>query len=156
VADDPSPRGSFPLTGVDCPDGLARCSGGIVETSRLASIPQRCNGPPERCGCPWERAGDCDRTCVADGVEFVVPHDRAISQLCAPAPDEPLSMPAPPDVVAFACDEGERYRCQSGLVVACAGNAVIGRCVRACVFDVQSVDDDSVSREGAFAILCTR
>ena len=116
-------NGLGPPRATDCPDGLARCTGGVVETSRLAAIPEPCQGPPESCACPWERAGECGGACVAEGAEIVVDRARALAQLCAPGPGggdlaRPISQPAD-------CDEDTRYRCSGGAVVSCAEHRAV-------------------------------
>lgn len=160
VTDNPKQaQGAPSLSAIDCPDGLGVCREGVVEVSRLATIVQPCHGPPEKCGCPWERAGECERGCAADGVEVVVERDAATRQLCKPAPDAVVVGPPPPDAVATACDEGDAYRCARGLVVACHDNAVVARCARGCAGEgtaLSSEDEAPVSREAAFAILCSR
>jgi hypothetical protein len=152
-----APAGSTAANAVDCPDGLARCNGGVVEASRLAMISQPCRGTPEQCSCPWERVAECDRGCVVDGLEVIAERDTAGVQLCAPALD------AGPPARALAvtspgrCDEEQLYRCAGGAVVACAEGAVVGICVRGCFVEGASVDVEmTVSREAAFAILCSR
>jgi hypothetical protein len=154
------PPGAAPLDAVDCPDGLARCAGGVVEVSRLARIPQPCTGPPERCACPWERVADCDRGCAAEGVEVVIPRSLAPVQLCAHTRDAgalTIAPPQPGEAPRRGCDEGQLYRCVGGDVIACHDNAVAARCVHGCFADDAALDDDvPVSREAAFAILCSR
>jgi hypothetical protein len=55
------------------------------------------------------------------------------------------------------CDPGQLYRCFDADVVACQENAVVGTCTRGCFSPGASVDDgEPVSREAAFAILCSR
>jgi hypothetical protein len=152
------PSGGSPsLNGIDCADGLARCSGGVVEVSRRAVLPQPCHGTPEQCACPWERVGECERACVADGVEAIVDRDRALPQLCAPEPDAgSVVLPAAGDPPR-GCDEGQAYRCEGGAVTACRENAVVARCASGCVVEGAGLDDDApVSREAACAILCSR
>lgn len=151
-------RGSLPMNAVDCPDGLARCSGGVVVASRLARIPQPCRGRPEQCTCPWDRVGDCDTRCVADELEVVVPRDRAVRQLCAPGGDAgALTRTPATGEAARGCEEGQLYRCAAGSVVACHDNAVAATCVRGCFEEGAAIDDDEpVEREAAFAILCSR
>jgi hypothetical protein len=146
------------LNAIDCPDGLARCVDGVVEVSRLATIPQPCNqvgAGAAACACPWERAGDCDRGCVAEEATFVVDRDKALAQLCAPPPDAgPKVLPAlqPSD-----CDEAVLYRCAGGAVVACEQHTVVGRCERGCATEGGDIGVDvNIDREGAFAILCSR
>jgi hypothetical protein len=157
-----TPAGSPPLRVVDCPDGLARCEEGTVLVSRLASLPMPCQGPASACECPWERAADCAGGCAAEGVEVVVDGAHAASQLCAPggaAADGGVfatSLVAAPDASETPCDEGDRYRCAGGRVVDCASTVAVGRCVRGCFAEGTSIDDDGVSREAAFAILCSR
>jgi hypothetical protein len=152
-----SGKGSLPLNAIDCPDGLARCSGGVIEASRLARIPQPCQGRPEACTCPWDRVGDCDRGCVADDVELVIPRERALPQLCAPDRDAGAFTRGPAGEVPRGCDEGQLYRCAAGSVVACHENAVVATCVRGCFEEGAAIDEDEpIEREAAFAILCSR
>jgi hypothetical protein len=151
------PPAAAPLSAVDCSDGLARCNGGIVEVSRLATIAQPCKGTAEACACPWERLGECDEGCVVDGVDVVMERGVALRQLCATRSEagtvaRPTSAQAP-----VACDEDELYRCARGAVVACAARAAVGTCIRACVAEGASLSSDTpVDREAAFAILCSR
>ena len=79
------------MSGVDCPDGLARCVGGAVEVSHVARIPRPCppSSRPEDCQCPWEAVETCPRGCTEDGTEVVTPPDRAAARLCAPDPANP-------------------------------------------------------------------
>ncbi len=155
----PMTMGSLPLNVADCPDGLARCSEGVVSVSRLATLPLPCQGPPSACTCPWEWSAQCSSACVADGVELVVERALAERQLCAPTPDAGvLAIPAfaPLRVLETPCEEGERYRCTGGRVIECASSLVLGPCVRGCFAEGTSLADDAVSREAAFAILCSR
>ncbi|HEX8790493.1 MAG TPA: hypothetical protein VF765_06045 [Polyangiaceae bacterium] len=155
-----APQGAAPMNALDCPDGLARCTGGVVEASRLASIPQPCKGAPESCVCPWERLGACEERCVADGLEMVVDRAVALPQLCAPGPDSGTlariatgtGAPQPAE-----CDEDVAYRCSAGAVVACAEHRVVGACERGCFAEGTEVGADvPINREAAFAILCSR
>lgn len=155
----------FPLNAVDCPDGLARCRDGVVETSRLFAYPVPCTGPAERCTCPWDRLSPCDHGCVADDVELLLPRDRALSQLCAPARSQIVSRPPLPGVAPppGACD-GEPYRCLGGVVVACDGDGdgpvgravVIATCAHGCADEGGSLDDDRITRDQAAPLLCRR
>ncbi|HEY1691171.1 MAG TPA: hypothetical protein VGG39_03365 [Polyangiaceae bacterium] len=153
----PVPPGAQAFNAIDCPDGLARCSGGVVEVSRLATIQQPCRGTPQECSCPWEREGECDRGCVADDLVVVVDQDAALRQVCAPEADAtPVArlLPTPPP---SSCDEDVLFRCAGNAIVACADHAVVAVCAKGCVSDGASLGDDvSVSREAAFALLCTR
>ena len=152
-----APKGTAPLNAMDCPDGLARCSGGIVETSLLATIPLPCRGTPEQCACPWERAGECGGDCAAEGAEIVVPAARARAQLCAPALDAGSFAIPPLDAGPAGCDEGQLYRCAGAVVTDCRENAVVARCLRGCVAEGTGVDDETpVTRATATAILCVR
>lgn len=155
----PLGAGALPLNAADCPDGLARCADGVVAASRLATLPMPCHGPPGACTCPWEWAAECPAACVVDGVELVVERVRAASQLCAPRLDAgPFAIPAsiPLAVSDSPCDEGDRYRCSGGRVIECSTALEVGLCVRGCFADETSIDDDAVSREAAFAMLCSR
>jgi hypothetical protein len=149
------PAGSPALDATDCPDGLARCSDGVVEVSRLTMIPEPCRGTIEQCSCPWERLDECERGCVADGVEIVAERGAARAQLCAPAVDAGALVRvehSPAD-----CEDGQLYRCKDGQVVACAEHAVVAVCVSGCFAPGAFLGDDvGVSREAAFAILCSR
>jgi hypothetical protein len=155
----PITSGVLPLNAADCPDGLARCADGVVSVSRLATLPMPCHGPPGACTCPWEWAAQCPSTCAADGVELVVERLRAERQLCAPAIDAgPFATPAviPLAVHETPCEEGDRYRCSRGQVIECSTGLAVGLCVRGCFAEGTAMDDDAVSREAAFAILCSR
>jgi hypothetical protein len=147
-----------PMNAVDCPDGLARCEEGVVEGSRLASIPQPCKGLPKDCACPWDRLGSCGAGCVVNDAELVVDRGHALAQLCAPSPDAgTYAAPPPTDIQpTTACDEGDTYACSGGLVVACQTNAVVARCVRGCFAPGAGVGDDLANREAAVALLCSR
>ncbi len=144
------------MNAIDCPDGLARCVDGVVEVSRLATLPQPCSGSAEACECPWQRAGDCERACVVEGATLVVERGSAVRQLCAPLPEAgshvvPVLQPAPD------CDEDVLYRCAAGAVTACAQHAVVARCEAGCAVEGSEIGDDvAIDREGAFAILCSR
>lgn len=152
-----SPPGAAPLGAIDCPDGLGRCSGGVVEVSRLTSIPQPCKGSPESCACPWDRLGDCEEGCVVDDVDVVIERDVALRQLCAPHGDAGAVARVLPEQSPAGCDEAELYRCVGGSIIACKEHAVVASCARGCVRDGASLDDDTpVRREAAFAILCSR
>jgi hypothetical protein len=150
--------GSLALTGVDCPDGLARCIDGEVEISRLAKISLPCNGPEGACTCPWDALASCVRGCVVDGVQFVMEPTRAEEQLCVPAPDAGRLVVDRPATGALAsCEEGELFRCAAGAVVDCNAHSAIASCARGCSAEGASIDDAaSVGREAAYAILCSR
>jgi len=146
----------LPVSGIDCPDGLARCEEGVISVSRLATVPTPCGGPPESCRCPWDRAADCAGPCAADGVEVIIERDAA-AQLCAPSGAAAFAVPSPVPIPSPApCEEGDRYECAGGVVVECASNSIAGHCLRGCRRDGAAVDDDRVSRVAAFAILCSR
>ncbi len=160
----PGATGALPRPAVDCPDGLARCEEGTVSVSRLATLPAPCTGPANACSCPWEAVAACPDGCAADEVELVVDRARAARQLCAPGKDGGVFATSPAaarggvDAAAAEtpCDEGNRYVCAAGRVVECASRAAVGLCLRGCFADGTSIDDDGVSREAAFAILCSR
>jgi hypothetical protein len=154
---------------IDCPDGLGRCVGGVVEASRLARIPQPCSKTEtlENCVCPWVAVADCPRGCAADGVPLVVTPDRAVARLCAQDPSNPVSRPAPAAVAPpGACDgeDRESYRCSTSLVLSCVGGGsgeggklishVIAACLRGCARDGDSVGTDETDPGGASRILC--
>jgi hypothetical protein len=145
------------MNAVDCPDGLARCSDGVVEVSRLAMIPQPCRGSAEQCTCPWERLRECEQGCVVEGVEVVLERGKALAQLCAPPPDAGPMARALSTTAPGGCEDEELYRCAGGAVVGCADHTVVGMCLQGCAVEGASVGVDMpVTREGAFAILCSR
>jgi hypothetical protein len=151
------PPGAQAVAAIDCPDGLARCSGGVVEVSRLARITQPCKGTAEQCTCGWERVGECDRGCVVDELVAVVDRTAAFRQLCALEADAaaPARLIAAPP--ASQCEEEDLYRCAGSAIVACADRAVVALCAKGCATEGGSLGTDvPVSREAAFAILCTR
>jgi hypothetical protein len=142
---------------IDCPDGLARCSGGVVEASRLASIAQPCTGSVEQCSCPWDRLGECERGCEVDGADLVADRGKALAQLCAWGRDAGAPAHALRSAAPAECDDEQLYRCVGGAVVSCAEHAVVGTCDRGCFQEGTSVGGETpVGREAAFAILCSR
>jgi hypothetical protein len=154
----PTMPGSLPTDVIDCPDGLARCNQGHVETSRLAVVARDCRGPEDACTCPWDPAGVCRNGCAADGLELVMERAMALAQLCAMIPDAgPVGVEAKGPIQS-TCEEGQLYRCVAGAVVDCVTQWIVGSCVRGCVAPGASIDDDGipVRREAAFAILCSR
>ncbi len=69
---------------LDCPDGLARCVGGVLEVAELARIPLPCK-PSEghgQCACPWLAVGECPHGCLSEGVAVVSAPEQAATQLC--------------------------------------------------------------------------
>jgi hypothetical protein len=147
-----------PLNAVDCPDGLARCTAGVVEVSLLTSIPQPCT-PPSPCSCPWSVQAYCEGACVAEGAEVVIERPLAARQLCAPSQPGGAVIrvtPAGPPTHGV-CEDGQLFRCSGADVVDCRENAIIGTCIRGCFApDAYLEGDAPVSREAAFAILCSR
>jgi hypothetical protein len=106
---------------------------------------------------------------VADGVEVVIDRVMAAAQLCAPAV-VPAIVPAidggPVARLAAgripnaprACAEDQLYRCADGVVIDCLAHEAVAMCIRGCFADGAFIDDasGSVTREAAFAILCSR
>ena len=165
------------MNAVDCPDGLARCIGGVVEVSRVSHYELPCTGSPETCLCPWDSLGDCPRGCAAEGVEAVIPRDRAFVQLCAPDPADPteaFARPAPGVAPPPGACETDGVRCVGSLVVACresaapgAGGAApgaadgvtartIATCLHGCAHEGDGIDEEAVADEAAVRILCAR
>jgi D-arabinose 1-dehydrogenase-like Zn-dependent alcohol dehydrogenase len=92
-----------------------------------------------------------------DGVVVVAEREKASVQLCAPEPDAGPRARTLPAASPGRCEEDELYRCASGAVVACTEGAVVGVCVHGCFAEGASVDREiDMSREAAFAILCSR
>ncbi len=173
----PSSSAFFPMHGVDCPDGLGRCVGGVVEVSRVSRYELPCAGSPESCVCPWDALGDCPRGCAAEGVETVIPREHAFAQLCAPDPSRPLARPlvGVPAPVGACVSVG--YRCVASQVVACSeggarapgatpargeGGAgdlsarAFAACLEGCASEGALVDEEDVDDQAAIRILCAR
>jgi hypothetical protein len=145
------------MNAVDCPDGLARCEAGEVSASRLGTVRLPCNAPPPRCSCPWDVIGRCEYGCTAESVEILVDRTLAATQLCAPGPDAgAFARPTLPARAATPCEEGQRYACRGGLMVECASGITVGWCTHGCFSEGAAIDDDRVSREAVYAILCSR
>lgn len=155
---------------VDCPDGLARCVGGVVETSVLGQRPVVCHGSPEACACPWTVASRCPGLCVADGVELAVPQESAAAQLCGRGADDPPYARPADGQTASAPNEAEReacagggFRCVARRVVRCesssaAGAAVVGlvgTCLGGCGPDT-AIEAVGLTGPQALALLCSR
>jgi hypothetical protein len=151
--------GSLRLQYVDCPDGLARCVDGVVESSRLFRHPDPCSASAEECSCPWVKGERCTSGCVSEGTEVVLPPDEADHQLCAPPGGRadlyarPAFAPAPSDP---GCDGDERYHCFGGVVVRCDEAAVraLSVCLRGCAEERQTLDQRTLQDEQAAALLC--
>jgi len=152
-----TPGEALPAMATDCPDGLARCRGGIVEVSRLAAIERPCRAPPAQCLCPWARVASCPGACVVDDVEVVLAPSLGPAQLCAP--DEHAAPIARPTTVlppAASC-EGALYRCAQGVVAPCRERSAGAVCARGCIGEGATVDEGvPVTVEQAAAILCVR
>jgi hypothetical protein len=151
-------KGSLPVQGVDCPDGLARCEDGVVRVSRAYSYPVPCKESPEQCTCPWVNVGACERGCVAESIELVMRRALAAEQLCAPASGSAAGVLARPPDPAFEVRpgwcEGESYRCEGGAVVACVDSpSALAACVKGCAEEGTTVDEE-IPHEAAIAILC--
>jgi hypothetical protein len=155
------------LPGTDCPDGLARCDDGTVKASRLAVLPAGCRTADGPCRCPWDVLGSCRAGCVAEGAELVIEPSLALAQLCTPQPDAGalVSLPralglAPSDERPErdrSCEEGEAFRCVGGDIVSCSERRTVASCVHGCYRDEAAVEDDTnLSREQAYALLCSR
>jgi hypothetical protein len=147
------------MNAIDCPDGLARCSHGSVEASRLAAVALPCRGPENACACPFEHVAVCELGCVADGVEILIDRGRAAAQLCRPDSDARSADPWSPQRATEigTCDDGQLYRCAEGAVLDCHSHAIIAACRRGCFGEGAFIDDEvPIGREGAFAILCSR
>jgi len=139
-----------------CPDGCA-AEGVEVVIERDLAAGQLC-APGRDAGllaAPPLRAADA-------GVLAASPLPGADAGLAAPplrAADAGVLAASPlpgVDGGETVCEEGDRYRCAGGRVVECASAATAGFCVRGCFAEGMSIDDDGVSREAAFAILCSR
>ena len=161
----PSPTSAFQLRALDCPDGLARCAGGVVEVSRVAHIPMPCTAnATTNCDCPWAWAADCARGCAVEGLTVVSAADRAAQRLCAVDPAT-IARPAPAAIAPKGACEAPGYRCVQSMIVACSDDAddagtpraqVIAACLHGCFREGESLDADDADPEGAPRILCAR
>jgi len=138
--------------GVDCPDGLLRCAGGVVMASEIGYVPHDCQGTESRCTCPWERALECHAGCVRDDLLVVGERDAA-AQLCAPR-GRVIDAGTPP---SDPCGSG--YRCDGGVVTGCAigdsGVMVRAHCQAGCAPGTYRVDA-VVGVDIAALVLCAR
>lgn len=154
---------------IDCPDGLARCVAGVVETSQLARRPRVCHGSTETCECPWTRSERCPSACIAESVVLSVGSGRAAAQLCAPAPAEPRfarpsasgMAPPPNEAERSRCDEGAAFVCEASRVIDCREGRVLGTCVGGCGPDpaLDAVDGPALAALTSLdvlALLCAR
>jgi hypothetical protein len=159
----------FGLGEVDCPDGLARCVGGVIETSEVARRPSPCHGNPEACACPWRVGPRCaeGRRCVADGLEVLAAPAAAAEQLCAPDDETLLARPARPVPASAALTEADRRSCE-GETFVCSGSRVIDcralsvalTCTKGCAPDGEVVlagpGAAQLTASQAVAVLCVR
>jgi hypothetical protein len=162
----PPPLAAPFVAAVDCPDGLARCIGGVVEVSRVARVPQPCPPGAEKktCTCPWDAVDKCDRGCAAEGTEVVVSPERAAARVCANDPANPIARPAPFAVPpAGVCGDAEGFRCVGSLVLACepgdgaaSEGRVVAACTRGCFREGELLREEEADVEGATRILCAR
>jgi hypothetical protein len=155
----PTEPGSVRLHEVDCPPGLARCVGGVVQMSQAFRHPEPCKGSPEACACPWQIVGRCDTRCVSDDVSIPFTPGQALTQLCTPGAGDPAVGNPPPmgTPAPVACGD-ERYRCSGSKVVSCgAGDTkIVAFCARGCVEEGTTLDDEAVSDASAVLLLCAR
>jgi hypothetical protein len=155
------PPGFVQLGSVDCPDGLARCTSGVVEVSRLSSHPEPCSGSREACECPWDRLSPCGQGCVAEDVEMVLPREQAVAQLCAPAPTDRIAELVPTALGmegGVECGE-ERFVCTRSVVLSCSptsGAQVVARCIKGCAVEGLTLDEDELTEDAARMLLCRR
>jgi len=157
-----SAPGMEQLRFVDCPDGLARCVGGVVEVSRLARHPEPCSGSTEACSCPWDKGEACASGCVAEDVEVVLDRARGRQQLCAPAKGEAYAIRGAPGPAERPPCGDERYRCTQAFVFACDPAATdhearaVAQCLKGCAASGMTLDDDRLDDDAAMALLCAR
>lgn len=128
---------SMPLNLTDCPDGLARCTDGRLEKSKLATV-----GPGSVC--PWVPLGGCPGECI----EGVLVEEKNATQLCR--------MEAGPwresRSAAGAGDcHDSKFECTMSRVIDCDAMQVVAVCTQGCAVDVL---DDEVAEGDAVTILC--
>lgn len=128
------------LDGIDCSDGLMRCTEGRVETSELAHLSPPCNDPRsaehgKTCVCPWRVLGECRTGCAEDGLEVTASGDAGVDQLCASL--VPIARPilAEDNAMASVCADSA-IRCTDGIVRSCEApglpERLLARCVLGC------------------------
>ena len=131
------PATASPLDGIDCSDGLLRCTEGRVEASELAHLSSPCGRPdlPERgkaCVCPWRVLGECRAGCAEDGLEVNVSGDAGLDQLCVSL--VPIARPVlPEDHVTVSVCADSAIRCTDGIVRSCEGPGLPERALARCV-----------------------
>jgi hypothetical protein len=159
----PTEPGSVRLHEVDCPAGLARCVGGIVQMSRAFRHPEPCKGSPEACACPWQIEGRCSGGCVADDIAIPFTRVQALAQLCTPGAGDPTVGGPPPlgTPPPMVCGD-ERYRCSGSTVVSCDASRaasqgrIVAFCTRGCVEEGTALDDESLTDATAVLLFCSR
>ena len=152
--------GAFSLASVDCPGGMARCVGGVVEMSRAATLGPDCQGAPGGCACPWTTVGSCEGPCAVDELELALEAAVAHRQLCAPPSGEAVALPllTPPASPLSSCQEDATAECRDGTVYRCGEGAPPQpelRCLRGCVAEGLALDT-LVPPGSAAAVLCLR
>jgi hypothetical protein len=166
----PGTSSPFDLSGVDCSDGLLRCTEGRVEASRAAQLPSSCadpsrstgKNPSEKgasCTCPWEPVATCPSGCVEDGLEIVGWPDAGWPQLCRPETDVARPLLAVEEQGVQICAR-EGYACEGGIVRLCTrpGQPVqlLAKCLYGCQPDVEVDPGETKNLNGVLAILCRR
>ncbi len=158
VADRNGGAGADPLDlrGTDCPAGMARCTGGVVEASRAFHVPDLCPRG-EACTCPWVRVDACKRGCVKEGLSLPLDAARARVQLCRPdvGGSAPVEIVAPAAEAPPACEPG--WICAAGHVWRCgASSTPVARCTLGCATDPRALDEEVTDEDTATFLLCAR
>jgi hypothetical protein len=152
----PTSPGSLRLHEVDCPAGLTRCVGGVIEVSEASRHPDPCKGSPESCLCPWTAAGRCDGSCVVNDLALPFTVAQARAQLCATGATDPAVALPPPLGAAPAARCDERYRCTGSNIIDCNLSRVVATCTRGCVEEAITLDEEGVDDRTAVQLLCSR
>jgi hypothetical protein len=150
---------SLRMNEVDCPAGLVRCVEGIIEVAKASRHPEPCKEGSEGCACPWLRVGRCEHGCVSDGVG--ISFQGARTQVCLPGAEDPLVGVSPPLGAASPSRPptpcgGELFRCDHSMVIACAPQRVLANCLRGCVEEPSTLDDEAIGEAAAVNLLCAR
>lgn len=165
----PSVRGQeLDLNGVDCADGLLRCSAGTVETSRVSHLPARCANAVKgekratECVCPWDAIAHCTSGCADENRTVIATDlDGGASQMCKPL--QPFARPVLPEdhaSVDVCADDG--ITCRDGIVSVCVAAASpsrpIAHCIFGCAASLTLADSDedgpTANPDGPVSILC--
>lgn len=164
----PEARGqSIDLGGIDCADGLMRCTAGVVEASRVGHLPatcgQRAKGEKRatECICPWDAVRHCTSGCADEQQTILATDlDAGASQMCKPL--SPFARPIlPEDHVSIDVCADDGITCRDAIVSKCVAPASpsqpMAKCIFGCAIGLSLADDEdgpTTNPDGLVSILC--